>query len=151
MDNLFNDPILIKTSYDLSRLYEYMSENHEMPAGLQLKWDSEYDITNKNDPRAFCYVREGDNTIYCSAAIEALLPEVRVGILIHEVFHMILDAFDGADAEVDVDAGVMEYFPEAGYKYDDTVYLSPWTHEMVSANEIEHVSAKFLETIYGNR
>jgi hypothetical protein len=140
--------MLVNASRDLEYLLNFLRQEHELPAGIKLRWDSDYDLANKEDPRAICYVRSDDPAIYCSGAIEALAPEVRMGVLLHEVGHLILEAFCGDDCEVDVDDFCINDVAESGYHYADSEYISPWTQTAVLAKNIEHVSQVFLDEVY---
>ena len=141
--------MLDKASHDLERLKDFLRRDYELSSGIKLQWDAEHDLVNRNDPRAFCYMRPNDPVIYCSAAVESLLPEARIGVLLHELGHLILAAFCGDDCEVDVDDFCMNDVRASGYHYEDVQYLSPWTNELVTAKNLECVSPAFLEEVYG--
>jgi hypothetical protein len=140
--------MLEKASHELELLKDFLRREHELPSGVKLQWDAEHDLVNRADTRAFCYVRSNDPVIYCSAAIENLLPEARMGVLLHELGHLLLEAFCGDDCEVDVDEFCMNEVPASGYHYADAQYLSPWTNELVTAKNLECVSPAFLEEVY---
>jgi hypothetical protein len=82
-------------------------------------------VENAKDPRAFCFVeKEFPNVIHCAEAIEGLPPEARVGVIYHEVGHILLNAFHGDESEVDVDEWCVNFIPTANYTYLDTPYIT---------------------------
>jgi hypothetical protein len=141
---------LHRTSNDLRCLVEYLITMHGYPRAFQklvAVHDSAHDEENARDPRAFCYVKEDHWEIYCASALEDVSPEVRVGILLHEIAHLKIPAFKGAASEIDVDSYILENFPEAGYVYADHMYWSRMRNKEVTAKSIEHVADTFVKLI----
>lgn len=110
------------------------------PQGFAIEHSPEQDAANANDPRAFCFVTPGEGIIYCTQNLENLPDRALVGILLHEIGHIHLGAFDGDEAEVDVDEWATK-IEEAGYHYEDIVYQRDG--HAVLANNIEVVYDKF--------
>jgi len=109
--------------------------------------DPKEDERNRREPRGFCSV-DPNNTgaIRCAAAIEELRPEARIGILYHELGHIMLDAFESDESEVDVDEWCAHFAPEAGYTYMDTTYWRD-LHKPVVAKSLQHVSRAFAQQV----
>lgn len=108
---------------------------------------------NAKDPRAFCRVELGDKkkNIYCAVALVALPPEAIVGILLHEITHMLI-VEDGGDPELADDEYVLDHFPQAGYHYATieyaTVEMTPkFSGRVRTAKNIEVVSSNFIKTL----
>ena len=114
---------------------------------VRLKFDGANDRMNAKDPRAFCFCVEGENIIHCSNALLDLPAEPCIGILLHELAHLILNAFHGEKAEVDVDLFCTEKIPEAGYHYRDCTYFNSLLGKEVTAKNIEWVSTDFIHRI----
>lgn len=113
---------------------------------IKLVWVKAQDKANLKNPRAFCFTQRGDLSIYCARALNELPVEARLGVLLHEIGHIVMDAFDGDECEVTADQfgfGIAE----AGYKYKDVEYVNPLTHELARANSLETVSPQFVEKI----
>jgi hypothetical protein len=140
-----------KTESDLKALLEYLVLEHSLGRELlkiKLKHSVEQDDYNKKDPRAFCHVARGENYIYCTQAIENVPVHVRLGLLLHEIAHIHLDAFDGDESEVPVDEFCAYKIPESGYRYlDQFVYFSPWDKAPIQAKNLEAVSGDFVYRI----
>jgi len=142
---------LPQTEKDLDALLNYLAltnivEPHFSAVVLHsIRQDRDHD----KDPRAFCHFCENDNTIYCSSALEHVSPPVRMGILLHEVGHLYLNAFDDPDVEdgeeVDVDDWAV-HTPNAGYTYTDEWHT--WRGKRVLARNVETVGPAFVETVY---
>lgn len=75
---------------------------------------------NKASARQFCFVFLGEHKIHFSDALLKLPEEFIVGILLHEIAHMVVK--EGRDPELDVDEWVVEHVPEAHYHYADARY-----------------------------
>ncbi len=112
--------------------------------GVKLKHDKVCDQRNQKSPRAFCHVVIGKPEIHCSKAIEYLDSNFIVGILLHELIHMVVT--EGDDPELDVDEFVIEHLRDTGYTYMDTKYFDPFLGKR-KAKSIECVKLSFLETI----
>jgi hypothetical protein len=100
------------------------------------------DQRNKKSPRGFCHVVIGRPTIHCAEALETLPDEFIVGILLHELAHMLVKESD--DPELDVDEFVLENCPESGYHYADVKYAAP---QWRVAKNLECVSKAFLKEL----
>lgn len=94
---------------------------------------------NKLAARQFCFVILGEHEIHYADALLKLPVEFIVGILLHEVAHMVVK--EGRDPELDVDEWVLEKVPEAQYHYATARYGKR------TAASIERVSGSFTETI----
>jgi len=141
---------LPRTSEDLRRLVAYLIRQHGYEPAytrLQAQHAPAHDPENEHDPRVFCYVKPDRWKIFCSCAVESVSPRVRLGLLLHEIVHLRLDAFKGAGSEVDVDAYILDHLPMAGYTYADHLYRSPFTGDDVTAKAVEHVSQVFADAI----
>jgi len=119
---------LRKAESDLHALLAYMIAEHGAPEDrlldVTILHDAEHDKENARDPRAFCFVeKERPNFIHCAKAIEELTPEARVGVLYHEIGHILLNAFHGDESEVEVDEWCLTFLPMSNYTYRDTAYL----------------------------
>ena len=99
------------------------------------------------NPRFLCAVHSHEWVIRCALAIERVGSQVRVGVLLHEIGHMVLPAFNGAKSEVEVDEFVLSEVPEAGYYYGDHQYFNPQHEGIVLAKNVEHVSENFLRQL----
>lgn len=100
------------------------------------------DANHKKSARSFCFVIIGEHVIYCASALTDLPDEYLVGILLHEVAHMIIEE-DGGDPELGVDEWILENVPEAKYQYADLHYAD----KRRKSNNLERVSEKFLREI----
>ena len=142
---------LTKSETDFQLLSEYLVFERGLPgfvSALEVRHDPQQDRVNKKDARAFCYVRADDlGVIYCSKSIEAVEPEVRVAILLHEIGHIVLDAFTDDESEVDVDTWVDTEVPEAGYTYKDVTYER--AGRRVTGKNVQWVTPKFVREIHG--
>lgn len=70
--------------------------------------------------RQFCFIIIGEHEIHYADALLKLPMNFLVGILLHEITHMVVK--EGRDPELDVDEWVFEKVPEAGYDYRDCRY-----------------------------
>jgi hypothetical protein len=135
------------SGYTLALLLDYLvAEKKISPKFLRLKMkhDESQDALNQTDPRAFCHVFQDRMIVYSTLALERLPADARTGVLLHEIAHLHLNAFNGADSEVDVDEWCMFDVPESNYHYRDCFYVSPWTGAGVTARNLEHVKNDFL-------
>lgn len=117
----------------------------------RVRHDLKCDAYNREKPRAFCFTRAGSWTIHCARNIERVSNEVLLGLLLHELGHIAIQAFhsDKDDTcEVDVDRWVAKNFPEAGYCYRNHSYRTA-SGKLRTAKSIEHVSKRFTKTILG--
>ena len=134
---------------EISRKHFKVLAAYAVVPGIKLRWDKDQDERNAEKPRSFCYVRPDDPlTIYCAKTLDNVSTNVRIGILLHEIGHIQLDAFNGDECEVDVDDWVLREFPESGYTYKDHKYYNELTGKYVIGHSLQHVSRKFLETLH---
>lgn len=139
---------LERTTEDLDALLRWLTrKKHIKPwiNSIKAKHSNRQDVINESDPRVFCSVEPSKVFIYCAEALEWIEPRIRVAILLHEIGHIYLNAFEGEECEVDVDAWILENFPEAGYGYSNHRYYNQELRQDVIAVNVEHVSASFLE------
>ena len=143
--------ILEKTEHDLGALVEYLvtEKGHDATLReLRIVHSPKLDRRNKEDPRAFCEVEEGNPEILCSRSIEVIGAAHRVGILLHEIAHHGIDGFKSVKSEVDVDVAILKQLPSAGYDYDDhQLYVSPTRGKIVMARDVQCVCLAFLNEI----
>ena len=141
---------LSQVQYELTCLAKWLIEHRELEPmfkHIHFKWAREQDDRNKKDPRSFCYVTSGTLVIYASLAL-ADLPQVnRFGVMLHEIGHLHLRAFNGDESEVDVDEWCTFKVPESGYVYTDAEYLCPWTKSFVIAKNLETVRYGFVSQV----
>jgi hypothetical protein len=147
---------LVRANRDLKCLKAYLAtRNVVIPGTVAVSYaahSSRQDQVNREDSRAFCYVENsGTPAIYCTKAIEWLPPEARIGVLLHEIGHLVLKAFEDDESEVDVDEWCVTNFPEAKYAYADVTYytLNKWGKkgEPRVANSLQTVSPAFVHLI----
>ncbi len=103
------------------------------------------DKNNADSARSFCFVIIGEHVIHCAGSIENLQDKFIIGILLHEIAHMIIEEGRG-DPELDVDEWVIENVPEAGYRYENTRYTD-FNNKKRSAKNLECVTERFLKQI----
>lgn len=142
--------MITNAARDFKKLSMYLAEKGVVPLSvtrIQLRHDPSLDKANFKNPRFLCAVHPHEWIIHCALAIERIGRPVRIGVLLHEIGHMVIPAFRGAKSEVEVDEFVVSKIPEAGYYYEDHAYFSPLRSEEVLAKNVEHVSAEFLELI----
>jgi hypothetical protein len=133
-------------SATLQRLTQYLVREHKMMPSLlrmQVRWSPEEDRRNEQDPRGFCHVVNGAWFIYCSQAIEIITPNVRVGLLLHEIGHLYIPAMSSDKSEVDVDEWILNEVAEAGYGYLPQ-YRYTRNGKLVEAHNIQTVSTEFV-------
>ena len=154
---------MLDTGRDLDALREYVAAKMDLYGNddlavkvrnITFQHDAKHDKKNRSNPRFFCYVeeyREGEPWIIrCAGNLELAAPPLRIGVLLHEIGHLVLNAFrEGQESEVDVDTWVLDSFPESGYTYRDGAYYpegAPRT--LVTAKDVQHVSPEFVLRIY---
>jgi hypothetical protein len=143
------------SNQNLKNLVEYLIQHNDLSLDfreLEIVYDPDQDALNEKDPRAFCYVVQDDWKIYCTRNLEALPPEARMGILLHEIGHLHLDAFgaeegnDNDEFEADVDAWILGNVPEASYTYEDVEYYA-LIGNLRGAKNLQCVSTQFLRRV----
>jgi hypothetical protein len=143
---------LPRTDEDLNRLTAYLVGRYAWPQEfleIQAHWSTDQDQANAKSPRAFCHVLQGEMKINCARALEDVSPQVRIGVLLHELGHIYLQAFKQPDAEVQVDEFCIAAVPEAGYHYASHKYYYPHSVAPVMAENVEHVSKNFVGLLHG--
>jgi hypothetical protein len=73
-------------------------------SGVRLRPDREAERKHERAARYFCFVLPGCSTIRCAEALESIPRPFRLGVLLHEIGHIVLDEFFGDASEVRVDA-----------------------------------------------
>lgn len=140
---------LTRAAFALKNLVAWLIDNGHLteknPEAYALEHAPEQDIRNAADPRAFCYVTPGEvGIIYCAQALNNLPDTALVGILLHELGHIELGAFNGDESEVDVDEWATAL--DVGYQYGTVAYWNSYAAS-VEAKNIEVVSPEFAATI----
>jgi hypothetical protein len=142
---------LLKTNRELAALIAYLDQRSprvkQMTFALRAVHSTEEDDRNTLMPRGFCHVREGEHEIYCAAVIEAIIPCVRVGLLLHEVAHLSArGGMKGGQAgEITTDKWILDNLPESGYNYLPIYeYHSEYLGRIVTARNIQTVSPEFV-------
>lgn len=133
----------------LDPLLSYLSDQdlitNWMKAHITVSHSRMADANNERSARSFCFVVIGEHKINCATAISALPPEFIIGILLHEIAHMVIEE-DGGDPELGVDEWVLENVTDSGYKYENVSYIGR-TDKARTAKSLERVSNKFLTLI----
>lgn len=128
---------------DLDALKRYLALEHGMGKvvrGIRLRHDADADGFNRKNPRSFGYTIKGSKVIRCASALEWAGPRARIGVILHEILHIALNAFDG-DAEIKVDEFATSELGEIGYHYADLSYTSGWS------GQVRHYRAKAIEQV----
>lgn len=139
------------TRHDLEKLVKYLVNEHGMTPellDLGLERSRTQDKHHDRSPRAFCHVEKDKWTIFCTGAMEEIPGTVRIGVLLHEIGHLVLDAFDSElpdGEEVEVDSWIVLMIPEAGYTYTECEHT--WRGKIVDALNVQTVSEDFLRRI----
>ena len=139
---------------DLTALKRYLYEEHGMSGlkHLRIQHNVECDRAVHRNPRSFAFTIKGSKLIHVSKELEWAGPEARIGVLLHEILHIWLPAFDD-DAEIEVDEFATADLKKLGYHYADLEYFSDWSGEpkKYKAKAVEQVSAKFVEVLENYR
>jgi hypothetical protein len=131
-------------SEDLDKILAYTLVEKGTALRVKVFCDPDQDDRNQKDPRAFAYVEEGSFIIHAARNIERLPANFRVGILLHEIGHIVIKGFHGPDSEVDVDQWVLDSFPEANYDYEDAAYIDTFTMDRRIASDLQYVGDDFV-------
>jgi hypothetical protein len=137
---------LPKSEQTLEALLEYLRSVDLDIGRLKITHSTAADSENEHSPRQFCSVACGDERIYCAASLENVDERVRMGILLHEIGHLFLNACNGDESEVDVDVWIVKEFPEARYCYADHKYVRS-DGERVTAKNLQRVGSRFVERV----
>lgn len=116
-----------------------------MKSKIKTSHSRKADENHIKSARSFCFVVLGEYIIHYASALKSLPDDFIVGILLHEIAHMIIEE-DGGDPELGVDEWVLENVPEAGYVYNNVRYVD-FTNKPRTAKNLECVSEKFLKMI----
>jgi hypothetical protein len=139
--------------HDLNRLTRWLHERKgvvEAVKKIGISHSLMLDRENLKDPRAFCAVERGYWRVLCTRALEDVPQEVRIGILLHEVSHLINDYIGASrDDEVNTDAWVIKTVPESDYHYKTIVYMNSLVGKPTTAHNVESVSPRFLAILRG--
>jgi hypothetical protein len=130
---------------DLKALKRYLLQNHGMDCrGIRVTHDADCDRAVRKNPRAFAFTIKGSKLIHVSKELEWAGYEARLGVLLHEILHIWLPAFD-KDAEIRVDDFATTELKSLGYHYADLNYFSDWSGKIkkYKAKAVEKVSTKF--------
>ena len=145
---------LRRAQWLLSDLRQYLQGRGFNMRGIKLKYSAKADEDNAKRARAFCYIYPGKRVIHSAAAIECLDARVILGLLLHEITHIILTGSpQKPDPEVADDAFILENFPEAKYRYEPITYIvrtARGTYRKRVAKNLETVSASFAARIIGS-
>lgn len=141
--------MMSRAAFALKNLVAWLIENGHLTEknteAYALEHSPEQDVRNAADPRAFCYVTPNEvGIIYCARALDNLPDRALVGILLHELGHIELGAFNGDESEVDVDEWGTAL--GVGYEYGNATYDNPYA-QTVTAKNIEVVSPEFAAMI----
>lgn len=107
--------------------------------------DLNHEVRGDKGARSFCFVVIGERTINYASTIKSLPDRFIVGILLHEIAHMIIENEKG-DPELGVDEWVIANVPESDYEYKNVRYID-FTQKPRTAKNLECVSEKFLMEI----
>lgn len=133
---------LDRTEFALEKLLNFLEANGLITdrQGFAIEHNEEQDALNAADPRAFCYTQPGTGIISCTKQIEFLPDRALLGILLHEIGHIELGAFNGDQSEIDVDEWCVN--TETGYQYVPEVKYLLNNSTPVIATNIEVIDAK---------
>jgi hypothetical protein len=132
----------------LAELVEYLHQKRKLaPAWLQVRvlHCPDQDRVNAADARAFAYTADREPyRVFAARSIEALPPNFLYGVLLHELGHLVLEAFKGGN-EPEVDAWCQEFAPELKYTYASATYRRG--KDRVLALNIQKIDRTPLEKI----
>ncbi len=135
----------------LKALVKYVAKSMSAPHAkmlrrVRMKHSAIAEQNNKKSSRSFCYVNLNGETIYYAESLAYLDTEFIIGILLHELAHLIVKT-GPVDDEVDADLWILEAFPMAKYGYEDAVYASAATGRLRTAKNLQCVSREFLRKL----
>ncbi len=133
----------------LNPLLEYLRDRGLITTWMKSKIKTTHsrkaDENHVKSPRSFCFVIIGEHNIHYASMLKGLPDPFIVGILLHEIAHMII-AEEQGDPELGVDEWVLENVPEAGYTYKNIRYID-FNDKPRTAKNLECVSKTFLTLI----
>lgn len=139
---------MIRQAYDdLARLTNYLFKHKGVIPSVRkigIVHTRAMDRENEKDPRAFCAVNDTAWLIYCTQSINYLPANARIGILLHEVSHLVNNFIGKREDEVNTDEWIVTAIPEAGYGYQSIAYHNPLLGKQVTAHDLETVGTAFL-------
>lgn len=133
---------LVRTEFALEKLLNFLERNGLITdrEGFAIEHEPEQDSLNAADPRAFCYTQPGTGVISCTQQVEFLPDRALLGILLHEIGHIELGAFEGDESEIDVDEWCVntelgyQYVPEVKYLLNNTTPVIATNIEVIDAD-----------------
>jgi len=132
----------------LQALCFYLYDKHDLPrkfVRVLVVHNADQDRLNRSDPRAFCFVREEKPLrIEAAKALESLPDQFLLGVLYHELGHLVLGAFGTSGDEPKVDLWCTEFAPELRYTYSSVTYPAIHGGRAVAMN-LQRVSYKPIE------
>ncbi len=133
----------------LKPLLSYLCKKKHISVWMKSKIKASHsfkaDLDHEKSARSFCFVIIGERIIHYASTIKSLPETFIVGILLHEIAHMIIEEKNG-DPELGVDEWVINNVPEADYKYKNIRYID-FTGKPRTAKNLECVSEEFLGLI----
>jgi hypothetical protein len=118
-------------------------------AKLKIALSERRDQDNARDARAMAFVTHRGHTVHVAEALAQVPPVFTLGVLLHEVVHVVRSHFDGDEGEVDVDATIVEEIPGASYGYADVDYRHPVNGLRRRARNLQRVGVTFARKVLG--
>ncbi len=138
----------INTHY-LEPLLSYLMRHGHLSQSMRFEiravHSAKADEHHRKNRRSFCHVILGERAIRYASSIKALPETFIVGILLHEIVHMIIENEKG-DPELGVDQWIIDNIPEARYDYKNVRYID-FDGQARVAHNLECVADKFLSRI----
>ena len=125
-------------SYDLGRVV--------------IRHDRDRERDNKKQARAMACAsvsRSGDAVIGVCTNLASLPKPFLAGVLLHEMTHLAFGLMGNPEAEVDVDATILELVPEANYGYGDVTYRDRVSGKSRKARNLQRVDEEFANFCMG--
>lgn len=141
----------------LQLFLEYLCAVHALPvkySRMKLRHESQQDLANRGNPRAFCYVLETKPTlIYTSQYISCIPDHFLLGILYHEIGHHVTHTWNGGDEdEPKCDLWCLEFAPELNYGYAAACkYTRPGSTNKVTAENLQFINLYPIGRFFGKR
>lgn len=139
----------ILNNHYLKPLLAYMVDKEHITPWLRSRIRAAHsrkaDENHDKSARSFCFVIIGDDhVIHYASSLVALPVKFVIGILLHEIAHMVIE--EDGDPELGVDEWVLENVPDSGYEYKNIRY-EDFDGKTKTAKNLECVSEKFLKLI----